>query len=62
MGALQRGLVVKSFQILDDAAPGAHPNSDAGKFRRLNSDGGGQAGLIHWMTTAQPALSSSCCR
>lgn len=41
-------------------APPPHPFR--GMRDRSNAAGGGASGFTHWMTAAQPALSSSCGR
>src|SRR3954451_12188843 len=43
--------------------PSPYPRgNEPGRFCKLNSGGGGQSGLTHWITSAQPWLSSSCCK
>ena len=45
-----------------DVRYGSRDRERGVKFRSSNSGGGGHSGLIHWMTSAHPALSASCCR
>ena len=66
-GRSHRGLLRYEPPIRSEPAPGggarpcAHDDLRTGSGSR-SAGGGGQSGLIHWITAAQPALSGSCCR